>query len=251
MTAWHRGPMLAFDLETTGPHPDTARIVTATVIVIEPGCEPGVSEWLIAPDIPIPAGATAIHGVTNEHAHASGMYPEPGIYEITARLGLALGRGIPIVGMNLAYDMTVLDRECRRHQIDTLDRRLENGPRPLVDIFVLDKQVDTYRKGKRTLTAMAETYGIPLTDAHNAASDALASVRIAWRMAEKYPELQLDLDELHALQVRWRRAQSASLQAYFDRQGKHETVNGDWPVQQLPIDWTPQLLDPLESSDVA
>ena len=35
-TSWSTGPMCAFDLETTGQDPLTARIVTATVIRIRP-----------------------------------------------------------------------------------------------------------------------------------------------------------------------------------------------------------------------
>lgn len=245
MTAWHREPMLAFDLETTGPHPDTARIVTAVLIALVPGHEPHVTEWLVNPGVPIPACATAIHGITTERARDDGQPSETAVFEITGRIALALGRGIPLVGMNLAYDLTVLDREARRHHIDTLSRRLDEVA-PVIDIYVLDKQVDKYRKGKRTLSAMCDTYDVTHGGAHDAASDALAAARIAHRMAEQYPGLQVTPESLHDMQTGWRYEQSASLQAYFRKTDPTAVVNGDWPIQQLPDGWTPELVDEPE-----
>lgn len=249
MTAWHREPMLAFDVESTGQNPDTARIVSAVLVALVPGRAPHVTEWLVDPGVPIPAGASAIHGITTERAREEGQNPETAIFEITGRIGLALGKGIPLVGMNICYDLTVLDRECRRHNIDTLDSRLD-AVEPVIDIFVLDKHV-SYRKGKRTLTALADHYRVPLTQAHNAAADAIAAARVAFALAEQYQGLQIAPKSLHDLEVGWRRAQCESLAAYFVKQGKPQTVNGDWPVQQLPTGWTPQQVDPVEASDVA
>lgn len=249
MTRWHDQPMVAFDLETTSAHPDTARIVTAVIIELAPG-NARITEWLIAPDIDIPAGATAIHGITTERAREDGQDPEGAIFEITGKLGLHLGRGTPVVGMNLAYDLTVLDRECRRHSIDTLTRRM-GDVEPVIDIYVLDKQIDRYRKGKRTLTALAATYGITLDEAHNAAADALASARIAWKIAEAHPDLQIDPKALHDMQVGWRHEQCLSLQAYFRKTDPTATVNPDWPIQTLPTAWTAELVDPQEEEGVA
>lgn len=246
---WHKAPMAAFDIESTGVNPDTARIVTATLIEItSDGAH--VTEWLVDPGIPIPAGASAIHGITTERAREEGQSPETAVFEITGRIALAMGRGTPLVGMNLAYDLTVLDRECRRQNVDTLDRRM-SAVEPVIDVFVLDKEVDTYRRGKRTLTAMAAHYGVALDDAHNSAADALAAARIAWKMADRYPQLRIEPKALHDLQVGWRRAQCASLEKYFRKTDPNAVVNGDWPIQQLPQGWTPALLDAVESSDVA
>jgi DNA polymerase-3 subunit epsilon len=239
---WHLQPMVAFDLETTGPHPDTARIVTATIIEVSSSGMGNVYEWLVDPGMEIPAGATAIHGITTERAQEDGQDPAEAIMEITELLSFTLARGIPVVGQNISYDLTVLDRECRRHGIRTLGDRLDRVA-PIIDTYVLDKQVDQFRKGKRTLTAMAAHYGVNLADAHTASADALAASRIAVVMAEWYAELRVDADRLHRSQVDWRFEQCKSLQEYFRRTDPTAIVNGDWPVQQLPNDWTPQLVD--------
>lgn len=251
MNAWHREELLAYDCETTSANPDTARIVTATIVHITKD-RADLTEWLLNPGVPISPGASAIHGITNEKAQAEGQDAETAIFEITARLGLWLGRGKPVVAFNAVFDLTILDRECRRHGIDTLDRRLEHGVQPIIDGHVIDKHV-LWRKGKRTLSAVCAHYSIPFDDAHNASADALAAARVAWVLAERYPDtVQVPLADLHQQQRNWRREQCASLQKYFREKGDQTAVvNGDWPVQTLPQGWTPQLLDPVEASDVA
>lgn len=250
-TPWHNGRLLAFDVESTGPDPDYARIVTATVIELGPNVAGGkrVHEWLANPGVPIPAGATAVHGITTERAVEDGTDPAQVVFELLTILGPALGHGIPVVAFNAAYDLTVLDRECRRHKVDTLSRRGDVAP--IIDPHVIDKAVDKYRKGKRTLAVTCERYGIDLGDAHDATADALGAARLAWKLAEAYPdELQRPLPELHDLQVGWRAEQAASLATYFARQGKPQSVSGAWPVQPLPQGWDPAA-HPVESEAVA
>jgi DNA polymerase III subunit epsilon len=146
---------------------------------------------------------------------------------------------VPVIAFNAAYDFTVLDRESRRQQVDRLDNRLAQVG-PVVDPHVMDKAVDKYRKGKRTLTACCEHYGVRLDGAHDATADALGAARVAFTLAERYPEqLQVDLPRLHTLQQSWRAEQAASLQAYFRKKDPTAVVNGDWPVQALPSDWAP------------
>jgi DNA polymerase-3 subunit epsilon len=245
MSSWHQQPILAFDLETTGVNPDAARIVTATLVEVGPEGVARVCEWLVNPGIEIPDGAAEIHGVTTEKARTEGQLAESAIFEITGQIGLWLHRGRPVIGMNLAYDFTVLDRECRRQRIDTLSRRMgEVGP--LVDVFVLDKHCHKYRKGSRTLTALAEHYGVQLDDAHTSAGDSLAAARIAWKMAEQYPnELQVPLSTLHSRQRAWRFEQSQSLERYFRTKGGQPdaVVDPHWPLHPVPADWTPDLVD--------
>ena len=236
--SWHKGPMLAFDVESTGPDPDFARIVTATLITITPGADTIVHEWLINPGVLIPQGAINVHGITNERAQEDGQDPAVAVADITGRIALSMRRGVPLVAFNAAYDLTVLDRECMRHNLPTLAERLDFVG-PVIDPHVLDKKVDTYRKGKRTLTAVCEHYNVDLGNAHDASADALGAARVAYVMAARFPELDMDLVQLHEAQRGWRSEQAASLQDYFRRKDPTAVVNGDWPVQTVPTDWSP------------
>lgn len=241
MTAWHRGPMLALDTETTGPNPDTARIVTCTMIAVGPDGITATHEWLVNPGIPIPLGASEIHGVTTEYAQQHGQDAAHAIADILTTLAVFVGRGVPIVAFNAAFDMTVLYAEARRHHCNL------SGPLLVVDPHVIDKHVDPYRRGKRTLTATSSHYGVELTQAHHSLADALAAARLAFKLAQQYPaQLKIPLPDLHAAQRGWRFEQAASLQSYFRRTDPSAVVNGDWPIQTLPAGWTPEQVDETE-----
>lgn len=235
MTGWHEGPLLGFDTETTGVDPETARIVTAAVIQRFPRDWHGPrrpldddASWLVNPGVEIPAEASAIHGITTERAQADGMHPARAVMQIADRLTRAAAQRIPIVIYNAPYDLTVLDRECRRHGCETLDL---TGAL-VIDPLVLDKHLDPYRKGKRTLTAACEHYQVTLDDAHEAGSDAIAAMRVAWRIATMFPEIaEMRPSELHQLQVRAKAVQSTSFEDYLKRQGKPEVIDPSWPVR--------------------
>ncbi|MBN8867212.1 MAG: 3'-5' exonuclease, partial [Solirubrobacterales bacterium] len=101
----------------------------------------------------------------------------------------------------------------------------------VVDPYVLDKQVNRFRKGRRNLGLLCEAYKVPLTDANAADADALAAARLAWRMGKNYPELgELEIFELHEHQIAWALEQADSLERYFAEQGRPGRIEGAWPV---------------------
>lgn len=234
-TPWYLGRLAGFDTETTGISVDRDRIVTACVVQCG-GNQPAASAtWLSNLDgQPIPEAATAVHGITTEQAHSEGR-PAAEVIEqiITALTAVALS-GIPVVAMNASFDFTILDREARRHGVQPLTETVGDDLR-VIDPFVLDKKIDPYRRGKRTLTALCEHYKVPLDGAHDAAADALAACRVAWRIGQREPELgAASLDFLHDKQTDWAREQAESLADYFrntpGKEDRAKYVRGDWPL---------------------
>ncbi|MBS1603593.1 MAG: 3'-5' exonuclease, partial [Bacteroidetes bacterium] len=59
-------PLAIIDLETTGVNLGTDRIVEIAIVKIMPDGKKLVKRKLINPEMPIPAGSTDIHGITNE-----------------------------------------------------------------------------------------------------------------------------------------------------------------------------------------
>lgn len=228
--SWHNGRLAAFDIESTGVFPETDRIVTATVSVVGGGAPEDSVSWLADPGIEIPAAATNVHGITTEQARAEGREASAVVEEITSKLAHEAQQGVPIVAFNARYDLTMLDREARRYDVEPLVDRVDSASLFVVDPLVIDKQLDRYRKGKRTLTDVCAIYGVTLSDAHAADADAIAAARVAWRLGEKFEELAVPLDELHRLQVAWAAEQAASLEAYFRSQGKDEHIEQAWPI---------------------
>jgi len=139
---WHA--LGVFDLETTGVDVETARIVTAHVGLIDmTGASIVEGAWIADPGVPIPEGAAAVHGYTTERAQAEGRPAAEVVAEIIAAIEAVFARGIPLVIYNAPYDLTVLDREAKRHGFAS--PVIGN----VVDPLVIDKALDTFRKGKR------------------------------------------------------------------------------------------------------
>ncbi|PBC65102.1 DNA polymerase III subunit epsilon [Streptomyces sp. Tue6028] len=238
MTCWYEGPLAAFDTETTGVDVETDRIVSAAVVVQDaPGSRPRVSRWLVNPGVPVPAGATEVHGLTDEHLQHNGRWPSPVMEEIARELGEHAAAGRPLVVMNAPFDLTLLDRELRRHRASSLDRWFGSTPLTVLDPRVLDKHLDRYRKGRRTLTDLCAHYGVALEGAHDAAADAQAALDVVRAVGRRFAARleRLSPAELHTLQAVWHAAQARGLQAWFARSGSEEAVDPAWPLRpELP-----------------
>lgn len=236
-----------FDLETTGVDTATARIVTAHVGVIdETGAVVERKDWIVDPGVPIPAAAAAIHGVGDLRARRFGRHPGEVVAEILAAIRSVVARGFPLVVYNAPYDLTLLHAEAERHGLPPLERRADGprsaGPRAgeppadvpaarIVDPLVLDRQLDRFRRGARTLTATARVYGVELTDAHDAGADAIAAGRVAQAIARRYAaELGATAQEMHDLQIGWCADQAERFQAFMREQRDPAfTTSGAWP----------------------
>jgi DNA polymerase-3 subunit epsilon len=185
-------------------------------------------DWLVDPGVEIPGQATAVHGITTERARAEGLPAGVAISEIVAELQRLFTHGTPVVAYNAPYDFSVIDREARRYGVAPLV-----SPSPIIDPLVIDKAVDKFRRGKRTLELTAAFYGVDLADAHDAGADALAAGRVAQAIARAYAtELAVEAAELHRLQVTWSREQAEDFQAYIRRvKDPAFTASGVWPLR--------------------
>lgn len=231
--SWHQELLVSFDLETTGTDVEQDRIVTAALIRLEgDGRAVAQQNWLLDPGVPIPEEAAAIHGISTAYVQEHGRPPATAIEEITEALAEALRADIPLVVMNARYDLSLLDRECRRHGLRTLTERLGHAPAPVIDPLVLDKHVDRYRKGKRALQALCAHYGVRLDGAHEAGADAAAAAGVARRIGETFRAVAIPSPRaLHDLQEQAAAEQAASFQAYLRRSGDPQAiVEPAWPL---------------------
>lgn len=223
-TTWHTGRLLGFDTETTGIDTATARIVTAAIVDGD-----SADTWLIDPGVEIPAAASRVHGISTEHARANGVEPVKALTSIATALTEAAETQTPVVVYRAGYDLTLLSHELERHGLPPVPW----GRLWVIDPFVLDKKADKFRRGKRTLGAVCEHYGVNLDGAHSAAADAGAAVALARAIGARHVELgAMNVAELHAAQIGWHADDAASLEAYFRRQGKQETIDRRWPIQR-------------------
>lgn len=226
---WHRGHLIAFDTETTSKDPLAARIVTASLVVVEPGNPKALAlEWMVAVDEEIPESATATHGITTEEARAKGAQLAEVLCEIETAMTTAWLPTVPLLAQNASYDLTVLSSERERCGMAPLTITERT---PVVDLLVCDRQMDRYRPGSRSLESLCQHYGVRHGGAHNSTADALATARCAWKLAERYPHLaSMDLAELHRCQIAWYREQSLGLAAFWRTPKAIEKIEHDHAV---------------------
>ncbi|MDK4248157.1 3'-5' exonuclease [Corynebacterium accolens] len=214
--------MLAFDLETTSANPKDARIVTSALVRID-GRDVQKVEHLADPGIEIPQAATDVHGITTEKAQAEGHPHEEVLKNTVDAIKEAWDDGLTLIVYNATFDLTVLRSLTGDFTVTG----------PVFDPYVIDRVSDKWRKGKRTLGAVCEHYGVELGNAHEATADALAAARVAWKQVRQhYPNLaQMDENELMEFQaVKWYEDRVA-FKKYLEGKGRDASdVSTAWPL---------------------
>lgn len=97
MTGWLDQPLFALDTETTGTNPETARVVQSCI-----GRSGRIGEWtpktrLINPGVPIPAEATAVHGITDDRVQTEGTLPVGPLTDMWMTLSWLAASRTPLV----------------------------------------------------------------------------------------------------------------------------------------------------------
>ena len=131
-------PIIFFDLETTGVDTARDRIVEISMIKIMPDGEEITRTRRLNPGMPIPAEATAVHGITDEDVKDAPTFAQ------VARSLEQFIRGCDFGGFNSnRFDLPVLVEEFLRAGVDVdLKRRR-----------FIDVQNIFHKKEQRTLVA--------------------------------------------------------------------------------------------------
>ncbi len=175
-----------------------------------------------------------MHGITTAYAVENGSSPADALAEIADVLASALASGVPVVGFNAQYDLSILETELARHGLPTLASRLPGGLRPVVDPLVLDRHLDKWRRGKRKLIDMCGTYDVAVVadDLHAADADVLATLDLVHAIAAKFPAVgAVELSDLHDQQVEAHRVWATEFSAYLRSRGTVDDLPSPlWPV---------------------
>jgi DNA polymerase III subunit epsilon len=223
---------IAFDLETTGISsfrdiPVSYGLVEK--IVTDRGVEIRREGGLINPGVPIPRGASAIHGITDDMV-TDAIAVHEAIDMIAARLHEVWDDGGVVMGMNVSYDLTMVHAVSTRVGAPSWSHERVGG---VLDVLVLDRHYDKWRKGPRKLTDLCVHYGVSLDAAHAAVDDAEASLNVLESMMKKYPEIaELEAHAMCEQLGTWHRDWLSSFSQYLERNGKAPIGKGqyDWPI---------------------
>ncbi|RKW04989.1 MAG: 3'-5' exonuclease, partial [Capnocytophaga sp.] len=106
-------PICFFDLETTGIDVSKDRIVEISILKVFPNGNRESKTWLVNPTIPIPAQATAVHGITNEKVAG-----EPTFKELAKQVHNFI-KDADLAGYNSdRFDIPLLAEELLRAGVD-------------------------------------------------------------------------------------------------------------------------------------
>ena len=177
-------PIIFFDLETTGVDTARDRIVEISMVKVGVDGQKQVKTRRINPEMPIPAEATAVHGITDEDVKG-----EPTFKQIAKSLAQFI-EGCDFGGFNSnRFDLPVLVEEFMRAGVDVDFKR-----RKYVDV-----QNIFHKKEQRTLVAAYKFYcDKDLENAHSAEADTLATYEVLEAQIERYGDIGTTVEELAA-----------------------------------------------------
>jgi DNA polymerase-3 subunit epsilon len=160
---WHDMRVAVVDLETTGFDPLADRVVEIAVVVFSGGREVRRDNWLVDPCIPIPAEATAVHGISNEDVAG-----KPYWHEVAKMAQQAIGEAIPC-----AYNSKFEDSFFPQQS-------------PWIDPLVWSRELDSHERVHK-LEVACKRYGIAVAKAHRAWADAEATGKLLYALAPRMP----------------------------------------------------------------
>lgn len=175
-------PIVFFDLETTGVDTSKDRIVEISMIKVWPDGKEEVKTRRINPEMPIPAEATAVHGITD-----ADVADAPRFAQVAKSLEEFI-RGCDFGGFNSnRFDLPMLVEEFMRAglNVDLKRRRF------------IDVQNIFHKKEQRTLVAAYKFYcDKNLDEAHSAEADTRATYEVLKAQLDRYDDLENDVDAL-------------------------------------------------------
>lgn len=182
ISTWKNGLWYVIDTETTGLKAGEDRIVELATVTMLKGKVLNRRQTLLNPGIPIPEGASKVHGITDE------MVADAPRIEDIAEGFLALVRKMPVlVAYNAPFDLRFLRAElgeawdeatAHAHVIDPL-------------AIVRTPEIGKFWKGsgRHKLVAVAERFGVGAAgDAHRAAYDAELAGLVLHHLLEVLPD---------------------------------------------------------------
>ena len=158
-------PFVAFDTETTGLRVSD-RLVELAAVRFRGGVVE--EEWsaLVDPGVPIPADATAVHGIRD--ADVAGRPKAPDV--LPAFLNFI--DGAALVAHNAPFDLRVLSLELLRGGLSLPDN-------PVLDTCAIPRRLRLDVPNHR-LGTLARAFGVPGGRAHRALDDARVSKHLLW-----------------------------------------------------------------------
>ena len=175
-------PLIFFDLETTGVSVTNDRIVEISVVKVSPDGKKQITTRRINPQMPIPSGASEIHGIYDKD-----VANEP-TFDLIAENLLKYFSDCDLAGYNvLKFDIPLLIAEFKRCNLVFSTK----------DCHVVDAFNIFCKKFPRNLASAYDFFcGKTIENAHSAEADTLATLEVLEGQLKMYPDLPRDVAAL-------------------------------------------------------
>jgi DNA polymerase III epsilon subunit family exonuclease len=208
--SWKSQEWFIVDTETTGLEPESERVVELGGVWFSAAA--GLvsrHNTLLNPGIPIPAEATAIHGISDVNVEG-----KPSIADVAESFCGHVRRAPVIVAYNAQFDLQFLDEQCPGFA------EARSGT-PVIDPLMVIRKIGRYwpGKGRHKLTSVCSRFGIQLVNAHRAWADCVATGHVLTHVLAELPDdAQAAADMIEGLRVQ----QDAQFQEWLAKQPPRE-----------------------------
>jgi DNA polymerase-3 subunit epsilon len=176
-SAWMDLPIALIDVETTGRDASGDRVVEVGIAIARGGVVVERKNWLVNPGRPIPKEASDVHKITDDDVRDA-----PAFAAIADEVVAALAGCVP-GAYNAAFDRAFLHGEAARAGLAARDPAGVALPPAFrrdvewIDPLVWAREIQQEERS-RALGDVAARLGIALENAHRAADDAEAALRV-------------------------------------------------------------------------
>jgi DNA polymerase III epsilon subunit family exonuclease len=176
-------PGFVFDTETTGVDVHNDRVVELGAVVIEGGAHSAVRRMRIDPQMPIPKGASDIHGIRDEHVRGKPTFAAIAARFVTYLDGSALGAGAQVPWL-CGYNATGFDGPLLNAELARVGHAHRIEIEQIIDPMVYVRWHLRHLRS-RSLESACAHFGISLLKAHSALDDATATAALLLKMIER------------------------------------------------------------------
>jgi DNA polymerase-3 subunit epsilon len=224
--SWYRDSFISFDTETTGLDFANDRAIQIGVSQFRDSEFVGCDEWLVNTGVPSAPEALATHGIPDEDCEKHGFLPIDSCLKLKAYIQSTHF----LVIMNAPFDLNFILAEFARLEMNV---EIPYVIDPLViSRFYEKNRIPSLAKGRRTLKALSERYGIHDYPLHSAGHDSRRVGELAIQMGQRHGQLgRSPISELDKKQRKWHRNWCDDFASFADAKGFMFTTT-DWPYQE-------------------
>lgn len=217
MLPWWRLPIVVIDFETTGVDPRECLPVEIAIARVERGEVVGRWSTLInIGDNPIPAEASAVHGITSDMLVNAPDCMTQLMSAIRVNADDLLRGAVPCGYNGQAFDRIILHRWA----LDDIRTPATCGEWPWIDPLVAIRIIDKFvgGKGRHKLSNVCERRGVKIEGAHRAMADVEATAALLFHDDMRKAYGDLTVLELLRRQAKHAEKQDEDFRAWLAKQ---------------------------------